>query len=294
MPGTQTVSNTNVVIIGSGPAGHTAAIYAGRAQLAPILFEGNLANGVAAGGQLTTTTDVENFPGFPNGILGSEICDRLRQQSINSGATVHTETVTRLELNERPFKIHTQTRLVNAETVIIATGAVARRLDHPGATEFWQRGISACAVCDGAAPIFRGVPLAVIGGGDTVRQYVPRRHVLTQCTVSKPTSPPNTQAMEEALFLTRYGSKVYVLHRRDELRASKVMRERALRHPKIDFLFNTEVVSAHGSKTLESLTIRNNKTDDVTELAVGGLFYAIGHDPATAFLEGQLDLTNDG
>eukprot|EP00035_Acanthoeca_spectabilis_P025345 m.458010 g.458010 ORF g.458010 m.458010 type:complete len:387 (-) comp21399_c0_seq1:202-1362(-) len=268
VPGTQTVSNTNVVIIGSGPAGHTAAIYAGRAQLAPILFEGNLANGVAAGGQLTTTTDVENFPGFPNGILGSEICDRLRQQSINSGATVHTETVTRLELNERPFKIHTQTRLVNAETVIIATGAVARRLDHPGATEFWQRGISACAVCDGAAPIFRGVPLAVIGGGDT--------------------------AMEEALFLTRYGSKVYVLHRRDELRASKVMRERALRHPKIDFLFNTEVVSAHGSKTLESLTIRNNKTDDVTELAVGGLFYAIGHDPATAFLEGQLDLTNDG
>jgi thioredoxin reductase (NADPH) len=137
------------------------------------MFEGDLANGVAAGGQLTTTTDVENYPGFPDGISGPDICETFRQQSLNCGATIHTETVTRLDLQTQPFEVQTKSRLVRAATVIIATGAVARRLDHAGATEFWQRGISACAVCDGAAPIFRNVPLAVIGGGDTVRILMP-------------------------------------------------------------------------------------------------------------------------
>jgi thioredoxin reductase (NADPH) len=166
-------SEADVVIVGSGPAGHTAAIYTARAQLHPIMFEGDLANGVAAGGQLTTTTDVENYPGFPDGISGPDICETFRQQSLNCGATIHTETVTRLDLQTQPFEVQTKSRLVRAATVIIATGAVARRLDHAGATEFWQRGISACAVCDGAAPIFRNVPLAVIGGGDTVRILMP-------------------------------------------------------------------------------------------------------------------------
>ena len=171
----RTESTAKVVIIGSGPAAHTAAIYTARARLEPVVFEGLLANGIAAGGQLTTTTDVENFPVFPDGISGPEICDKFRQQSINCGAVVHTETVTSVNLQgtgSPPYAVHTDNRVVHTETVIVATGAVARRLDHPGAERFWQRGISACAVCDGAAPLFRDVPLAVVGGGDTVRCFV--------------------------------------------------------------------------------------------------------------------------
>jgi hypothetical protein len=176
---------TRVCIIGSGPAAHTAAIYAARAELAPVLFEGFLANGIAAGGQLTTTTDVENFPGFPEGILGVDLTNRMREQSLRMGTQIFTETVDRVDLSQRPFKVFTEEREVEADTVIIATGAVARRLAFPGSGEdggFWNKGISACAVCDGAAPIFRNKPICVIGGGDS--------------------------AMEEATFLTKYGSKV--------------------------------------------------------------------------------------
>src|SRR5262245_38688110 len=183
-----------VVIIGSGPAAHTAAIYAARANLHPVLFEGWMAGGIAAGGQLTTTTDVENFPGFPEGILGPELCDRFRAQSLRFGTTIHTETVAKVDLSRRPFRYASDGREGEAHTLIIATGATAKRDDIPGTRdgELWQRGVSACAVCDGALPVFRGKPLVVIGGGDS--------------------------AMEEAGFLTKFASKVYLVHRRDEFR----------------------------------------------------------------------------
>eukprot|EP00775_Hariotina_reticulata_P008387 gene8387-8571_t len=177
--------STRVAIIGSGPAACTAAIYAARGELQPIMFEGWLANGIAAGGQLTTTTDVENFPGFPDGIMGPELCNKFREQSLRMGTRIFTETVERIDVSARPFKLWTDSKEVTAQTVIIATGAVAKRLPFKGSDEehgFWNKGISACAVCDGAAPIFRNKPIAVIGGGDS--------------------------AMEEAIFLTKYGSEV--------------------------------------------------------------------------------------
>eukprot|EP00055_Hartaetosiga_balthica_P005173 m.14781 g.14781 ORF g.14781 m.14781 type:complete len:379 (+) comp4366_c0_seq2:224-1360(+) len=259
---------TKVCIVGSGPAAHTAAIYCARAELNPILFEGFLANNIAPGGQLTTTTDVENFPGFPDGVLGQELTQKFRDQSEKYGTQIFTETVTHIDMSERPFKVYTNDKLVIADSVIIATGAVAKRLEFPGSGEgsegFWQRGISACAVCDGAAPIFRNKPLFVIGGGDS--------------------------AMEEAIFLTRYGSKVYIVHRRDELRASKIMQQRALAHEKVEFLLSHEVVEAKGDNLLQSLVLHNNKTGENVEMAANGLFFAIGHTPASSFLDGQLKL----
>jgi len=263
---------TPLCVIGSGPAGHTAAIYAARAQLRPIMFEGMLANGIAAGGQLTTTTDVENYPGFPEGISGFELMDRFRKQSQVHGTKILTETVESVDLQSRPFRIYSSQHVVLAASVIIATGAVAKRMDFPGAGSgeggFWQRGISACAVCDGAAPIFRGKPIAVVGGGDT--------------------------ALEEALFLTRYASRVYVIHRRDTLRASKIMQKRAFENQKIEFLWNSIVVAAHGDTLLRRITLQSTKDDQKHELEVGGLFFAIGHVPATAFLKGQLLLDDQG
>src|SRR5690349_7154339 len=162
----------NIIIIGSGPAAHTAAIYSARAKLNPLMFEGFLAGGVAAGGQLTTTTDVENFPGFPEGIMGPELCDRFRAQSIRFGTEIFTETVNEVDLSKRPFRFKTDEREGEAQTLIIATGATAKRLEIPGTgdNEFWQRGVSACAVCDGALPMFRNQPLAVIGGGDSAME----------------------------------------------------------------------------------------------------------------------------
>lgn len=200
-----------VVIIGSGPAAHTAAIYAARAELNPLVFEGWMAGGVAAGGQLTTTTDVENFPGFPEGIMGPELMDKMKKQTLRFGTRVLSETVDKLDCSQRPFVIHVSGKQVLAESVIIATGATAQRMKIPGTAddELWQRGVSACAVCDGALPMFRNKPLVVIGGGDS--------------------------AMEEAGFLTKFASKVYIVHRRDELRASKIMQARALKNPKIEF-----------------------------------------------------------
>lgn len=242
-------------------------------ELKPIMFEGWLANGIAAGGQLTTTSDVENFPGFPEGILGGEITDRFRQQSERFGTQIFSETVTKVDFSERPFKISTDDKDVEADTIIIATGAVARRLPFKGSDEdtgFWNKGISACAVCDGAAPMFRNNPIAVIGGGDS--------------------------AMEEAHFLTKYGSKVYIIHRRDELRASKIMQKRALEHPKIEFLWSSVVEEAYGNEkgVLGGLKVRNLKTGEITDVKVSGLFFAIGHEPATKFLDGQIDLDTEG
>lgn len=258
----------NVVIIGSGPAAHTAAIYLSRAELKPLMYEGFLAAGVAAGGQLTTTTDVENFPGFPNGVAGPEITDLFRKQSLRFGTRILTETVTSVDLTSRPFRITGEYGTdCSTKTIVLATGATARRLDIKGCNdgEYWQRGVSACAVCDGAAPIFRGKVLAVVGGGDS--------------------------AMEEATFLTKFGSKVLIVHRRDVLRASKILQRRAQNNPKIEFLYSTVVEEAKGDgKLLTSIVIRDLKTGSTQEIVCNGLFFAIGHEPNVKFLNGQVKL----
>lgn len=258
----------SVVIIGSGPAGHTAAIYAARANLHPLLFEGFMSG--PAGGQLMTTTEVENYPGFPEGILGPEMMDAFRKQAARFDTTILTEDVVSVDLKRRPFIVNGARTAVEADSIIIATGATAKRLDIPGARdgEFWQKGVTACAVCDGAAPIFRNKPLFVIGGGDS--------------------------AVEEAVFLTKYGSVVYLVHRRDELRASKIMAERAIKHPKIKILWNTEVSQVSGGKVVEKVQLQNVVTNQTEEREAGGVFFAIGHSPNTQFLNNQLALSPTG
>ncbi|HBG60222.1 MAG: thioredoxin-disulfide reductase [Omnitrophica WOR_2 bacterium GWF2_38_59] len=252
----------NVIIIGSGPAAHTAAIYCGRANLKPLLFEGMMAGGVAAGGQLTTTTEIENFPGFPEGIDGSALMLRMRKQSLNCGATIQTSTVDKVALSKKPFKIYSGKQIFNTKSLIIATGATAKRLNIPGQEKLWQRGISACAVCDGALPIFRDKTLVVIGGGDS--------------------------AIEEAIHLTKFASIVKVVVRRDVLRASKAMQDKLFKNDKIEVLWNTNVLEAYGDKALKELKILNNQTNEESMIEASGLFFAIGHTPNTSFIENQI------
>jgi thioredoxin reductase (NADPH) len=258
----------NVIIIGSGPAAHTAGIYTSRAELNPLLFEGEMAGGVAAGGQLTTTTEVENFPGFPTGISGPELMMKMREQAENCGTRILTKTVEKVDLSQHPFRVWTDEQEYQAATIIIATGATAKRMRVPGEDIYWQRGISACAVCDGALPIFRNKPLVVVGGGDS--------------------------ACEEASFLTKYASEVILVVRRTELRASKVMQDRVKTNPKIRILWNKILEKAEGEKLLTQVVIRDTETGSTEIVPTNGLFYAIGHVPNTEFLGNQLQLDETG
>lgn len=256
-----------VTVIGSGPAGLTACIYLSRALLSPLCIEGFIMGGVA-GGQLMTTTEIENFPGFPEAITGPELMMKMKAQAEKFGTRFLSEDVVKVDLSKKPFQIFCSDSIVETECLIIATGATAKRLGLPSEERLWNKGISACAVCDGGLPIFRNQPLAVVGGGDT--------------------------AMEEANYLTHFASEVYMIHRREAFRASKTMQNRVLQNPKIKVVWDTVIVDAFGEYFLEGIKIRNLKTEKIDEIKIKGLFYAIGHKPNTDFLQGQIELDSDG
>jgi len=257
-----------VIIIGSGPAGLTAGIYSARANLRHILFEGFQSGGMP-GGQLMTTGLVENYPGFQKGVLGQQLMVEMREQAIRVGTNMIMEDIAEVRLDCRPFKVIADSgESYETEALIIATGAVARRLPLDSEKLFWGRGVSACAVCDGALPIFRNKPLAVIGGGDS--------------------------AIEEATHLTQFGSKVYIIHRRSEFRASNIMQKRALTHPKIEVLWNKVVEEFTGNDMLNGLRLKDIVKGETSAIEVAGAFEAIGHQPNTAFLKGQLSADENG
>ena len=251
----------NLVIIGSGPAGLTAALYAARADLSPLVFEGS-----AAGGQLMITTDVENYPGFPDGIMGPELMERFRKQAARFGATLITSDVTSVDFTRHPFEVGVGPDRHSARAVIIATGATARFLGVPGEEALIGRGVSACATCDGF--FFRGKDLVVVGGGDS--------------------------AMEEALFLTKFASRVTIVHRRDRFRASRIMAGRALANEKIDVLWNTTVEEILGESTVTGVTLQDTISGETREHPIDGVFIAIGHVPNTDLFRGQIDLDEQG
>ncbi len=260
------MEHRKVIIIGSGPAGLTAALYAARANLNPLVFEGN-----QPGGQLTITTDVENYPGFPEGIQGPKLMDEMRKQAQRFGAASKFEHVSNVDFSERPFKVFVGETVYTADSVVISTGASAKLLGLESESEYMGYGVSACATCDGF--FFKDQEVAVVGGGDT--------------------------AMEEALFLTKYASKVTVIHRRDELRASKIMRERAKKNPKIAFKWNSVVDEVKGTeqmgmKKLTHLVLKNSETGELEDFPVQGLFIGIGHKPNTELFEGLIDMDETG
>ncbi|HEV3085898.1 MAG TPA: thioredoxin-disulfide reductase [Candidatus Elarobacter sp.] len=254
-------THAKVVIIGSGPAGLTAAIYAARANLAPIVFAGAM-----YGGQLMLTTEVENYPGFPDGIMGPELMEAFRAQAERFGSIIHNTDVTEVDFRKRPFAVRTYDEEFTADSVIVATGASARWLNIPGEARLRGRGVSTCATCDGA--FFRDKHIVVVGGGDS--------------------------AMEEALFLTRFGSKVTLIHRRESLRASKIMAERAMHHEKIGFIWNTAVTEVIGEDNTTALRLKNLVDGEESVLDADALFIAIGHDPNTEIFKGQLELDAAG
>lgn len=252
----------NVIIIGSGPAGLTSAVYTARANLEPLMIEGE-----ESGGQLMTTTEVENFPGFEHGITGPELVATMRKQAQRFGTRFLTRNVTKVDFNVRPFKVWVGDKLYLAKSIIISTGASAKYLGLPSERQYANRGVSACATCDGA--FFRNQEIAVVGGGDT--------------------------AMEEAQFLTRFASKVYLIHRRDHFRASKIMAERVMRNPKIEVLWNSEVSEVLGDgKSMKGLKIQNTVDESERHLPLSGLFLAIGHKPNTDLFKGIIDMNETG
>jgi len=257
------VEKRNVIIVGSGPAGYTAALYASRASLNPLVIEG-----LEPGGQLTTTTDVENFPGFPEGVMGPELMSKMKAQAARFGTEYLNTFVKDVDLSKRPFKVTCENgNEYLAETLIISTGASAKYLGLPNEMELIGKGVSACATCDGF--FYRDKVIHVVGGGDT--------------------------AMEEATFLTKFASKVYVLHRRETLRASKAMQERAFKNEKIEFLWNTQVEEILFDDTgVTGVRVKNNQTGEVSDRPTDGFFLAIGHKPNTDFLGGQINLDNQG
>jgi thioredoxin reductase (NADPH) len=261
------MSHHHVVIIGSGPAGLTAAIYAARANLHPLVIEGEPSStSDQPGGQLMLTTDVENFPGFPDGIMGPDLMVKFREQALRFGAEFLTEKVTAVDFSERPFQITVRDRHFTADAVIVSTGAQSLMLGLESESRLLGYGLSTCATCDGF--FFRGQEIAVAGGGDS--------------------------AVEEATFLTKFASKVTLIHRRDMLRASKIMQDRALDNPKIEIMWNTVIDDLIGESKLEGAIVRNVLTDEVSTLSVTGLFVAIGHRPNTDLFKGVLDMEDNG
>ena len=264
------MTHTRVLVVGSGPAGLTAAIYSARAQLSPIVIEGEPSSTTdQPGGQLMITTDVENFPGFPDGIMGPELMGKMREQAVRFGADLRMAKVTAIDTSVRPFRATVTDgpdREITADTVIIATGARSLMLGVPGEDRLQSHGLSTCATCDGF--FFRDQDIAVVGGGDS--------------------------ALEEALFLTRFASSVTLIHRRDSLRASKIMQERALAHPKIKVAWNRQVVEVLGESSVSGLRVRDTVSGNEEELAVTGVFVAIGHVPNTDIVKGIVDLGEDG
>ena len=252
----------DVIIIGSGPAGYTAAVYAARAKLSPIVFEGS----VTAGGALMQTTEVENFPGFPDGVLGPDLMDSMRKQAEHFGAELIADDVTEVDLLASPKVVKTASETYHARTVIVATGSRYRELAAEGEKRLSGHGVSWCATCDGF--FFRDLDIAVVGGGDS--------------------------AMEEATFLTRFAKSVTVVHRRDKLRASKIMQDRALANPKINFRWNSEVSEVLGDSKVTGLKLRDTQTGADSSIAVNGMFVAIGHDPRSELFTGQLAMNEEG
>lgn len=255
-----------VIIIGSGPAGFTAGVYAGRANLHPVIFEG-----LQPGGQLTITTEVENYPGYPKGVMGPDMMEMFREQAHRFGAQSIYKTITKVDFSTRPFRMWADEELYTADAVIVSTGATAKLLDLPSEKEFMGHGVSACATCDGF--FFKGLEVLVVGGGDT--------------------------AIEEATFLTRFATRVTIVHRRDELRASKIMQEKAKKNPKIAFAWNSVVeeilgTNENGRKAVTGVRLRNLKTGETSVLRADGVFMGIGHKPNTELFRGQLDMDSVG
>jgi thioredoxin reductase (NADPH) len=251
----------DVIIIGSGPAGYTAGVYTSRANLSTLIISGTL-----PGGQLMTTSEVENYPGFPNGIFGPELMMNMRQQAERFGAVIVDDEVLKVDFKKRPFTITTHAETYNAEATLVCTGASPRKLGIPAEQQFSGRGVSYCATCDG--PFFKGEDIVVVGGGDT--------------------------AMEEATFLTKFGKSVRIVHRRDYLRASKILQQKALENPKIEFIWNNVVADIKGNNKISTILVKDINTGKERTIDTGGLFVAIGHEPNTAIFKGQLELDDKG